>query len=323
LRKNDDGHCAPNGLEDQIDEGSRAMAWHVLVLTRGGPMPHPKIVLCAVDLTDLANREVELAGEICEAFGARLVLHHNVASVAPGLTRAWEWKEVHRDSRESAGEVEHRLRSLMGGLPRTFPVEASLTTGSLVPILLELAKRLPADLVVLGSHGWSTEEHTSVAERILDRSPCPVLTIHDPAVSSGSIRLRARPGHPPPEVVVPIDLTDAGPYVLDYAFDLARMLGLYLHVLHVEGVITSAAAHETHRRRLAEMVPAELVGRVECHLDVGDPVERIMAFLCERQPAYAIMGEHARHVVRRFLTHDTARELLHRAPCPVWFVPPR
>ena len=53
-------------------------------------MQPPKIVLCAIDLTNLATREVEVASEICEAFAARLVLHHNVASVAPGLTRAWE-----------------------------------------------------------------------------------------------------------------------------------------------------------------------------------------------------------------------------------------
>ena len=48
-----------------------------------------------------------------------------------------------------------------------------------------------------------------------------------------------------------------------------------------------------------------------------------MDFLCEHLPAYAVMGEHARDFVHRFFTHDTAREVLHRAPCPVWFVPPR
>ena len=285
-------------------------------------MQRPKIVLCAIDLTDLAGREVALASEVCEAFAARLVLHHNVSSVALGLTRAWEWKEVHRDSRESQGEIERHLQSLMRGLPKTFPVEASITTGSLVPILLDLATRLPADLIVLGSHGWSTEEHTSVAERILDRASCPVLTIHDLSGAPASPRLRARPGHPPPEVVVPIDLTDASARVLDYAFDLARALGLYLHLLHVERALASAHAHDATRQRLAGMVPADLTGRVECHLEIGDPVERIMAFLCERLPAYAVMGEHTRDFLRRFFTRDTARQVLHRAPCPVWFVPP-
>jgi len=286
-------------------------------------MQPPKIVLCAIDLTNLATREVEVASEICEAFAARLVLHHNVASVAPGLTRAWEWKGDHRDSRESASEIDRSLRGLMNGLPKSFPIEASITTGSLVPIVLDLATRLPADLIVLGSHGWSTEEHTSVAERILARSPCPVLAIHEGPAASAHLPLRGRPGHPAPEVVVAIDLTDASARVLDYAFDLARALGLYVHVLHVEGGLTSSRSHEETRRRLAAMVPADLTGRVECHLEAGDPVERIMTVLCERLPAYAIMGEHARDFVHRFFTRDTARQMLHRAPCPVWFVPPR
>jgi nucleotide-binding universal stress UspA family protein len=285
-------------------------------------MSGPKIVLCSVDLTDLTGPEVEFASEVCDAFGARLVLHHNVIAVAPGLTRAWEWKGLHSEAQESKREVEQRLRKIMSGLPPTFPVEASITTGSLVPIVLELATRLPADLVVLGSHGWSTEEHASVAERIVDRAPCPVLTLHDTAGAPMRCRLRARPGEAMPEVVVPFDFTDQGAVVLEYAFDLARALGLYLHVLHVERPRADARSHDELRHRLAALVPADLVGRVECHLESGEPVDRIMDFLRERMPACAIMGEHARGIVRRYFTRDTARELLHRAPCPVWFVPP-
>ena len=34
------------------------------------------------------------------------------------------------------------------------------------------------------------------------------------------------------------------------------------------------------------------------------------------------MGEHAPGFFRHYFTHDTAREVLHRARCPVWYVPP-
>ncbi|MCC6765607.1 MAG: universal stress protein [Deltaproteobacteria bacterium] len=282
----------------------------------------PKIVLCAVDLTKLAAREVAIASELCEAFGARLVLHHNVASVAPGLTRAWEWKEVHRDTRESATEVDHAMRVLMSGVPRTVPVEASVTSGALVPILLDLANRLPADLLVLGSHGWSNDEHASVAERVIARAPCPVVSIHDGYAATAPLRMRAQAGHAAPEVVVAVDRTDVSGRVLGHAFDLARTLGLRLHLLHVEAAGATSRAHDEAHRRLAERVPPDLVARVDCHLDSGDPSERIMSFLHERAPAFAVMGEHARGFVGRYFTHDTARDVLHRAPCPVWFVPP-
>lgn len=285
-------------------------------------MQPPKIVLCAVDLSTLAAREVAIASELCEVFGARLVLHHNVASVAPGLTRAWEWKEVHRDTRESATEVEAAMRALMSGVPKSVPVEASITSGALVPILLDLANRLPADLLVLGSHGWSSEEHASVAERVLQRATCPVISIHDGYAATAPIRMRAHPGHAAPEVVVAVDRTDASARVLRYGFDLARTLGLRLHLLHVEPAGATTQAHDEAHRRLVDSVPPDLMERVDCHLDSGDPSTRIMSFLHERLPAFVVMGEHARGFVGRYFAHDTARDVLHRAPCPVWFVPP-
>ncbi len=285
-------------------------------------MRRPKIVLCAVDLTSLAAREVELAGQVCEAFGARLVLHHNVTASAPGLTPGWQWKEVHREAHESATDVERAMRSLMDRVPRGVPVEASVTSGAVVPILLDLANRLPADLIVLGSHGWSTEDHASVAERIVARASCPVLAIHDGSATDGCMRLRAESGHPAPEVVVAVDLDEAGMSALDYAFELARNLGLRLHVLHVGPDAANARTLDEARRRLEALVPEDLGARVDCHLETGEPSEQIMSFLCERLPAFAVMGEHARGFARRFFTHDTARDVLHRAPCPVWFVPP-
>lgn len=282
----------------------------------------PRIVLCAVDLTKLAAREVAVASELAEAYSARLVLHHNVASVAPGLTRAWEWKEVNRDSRESASDVERVMRALMSGVPKSVPVEASVTSGALVPILLDLANRLPADVLVLGSHGWSTEDHASVAERIIARAACPVLAIHDGIAETAPLRIRGVAGHAPPEVAVAIDLGEGSARVLDAAFALARTLGLRLHLLHVAASGATTRAQDEAQRRLAESVPADLMGRTDCHLERGDPSERIMSFLQERLPAFAIMGEHARGFVGRYFTHDTARDVLHRAPCPVLFVPP-
>lgn len=284
-------------------------------------MRRPEIVLCAVDLTNLAMREVEIASQVCEAFGARLVLHHNVAAAAPGLTPTWQWKEVHRDEHEAATDVERAMRRLMERVPRGVKVEAAVTSGPIVPILLDLANRLPADLIVLGSHGWSTEDHASVTERIVARAACPVLAIHDGMGGPGSMRLRAEDGHPAPEVVVAVDLDAGSMQALEYAFELARSLGLRLHVLHVGRDGANARTLDEARRRLEALVPDDLGARVDCHLETGEPSDQIMSFLYERLPAFAIMGEHAHGLVRRF-THDTARDVLHRAPCPVWFVPP-
>jgi universal stress protein A len=284
-------------------------------------MSRLKIVLCPIDFSDLSRRELGLAVEIGETLGAHLVLHHNLAAVSPGLTRAWEWNEVHRADEASTAKAEARMRQLLAELPKGISAEASVSSGPLAPLLLELARQLPADLIVLGSHGWSTPDHASVTERIIDRSPCPVLTIQEGAASH--FRLRAAHGSDVVPVVVPTDLSEEGQRVVEYAIELARMAPLQLHLLHVPPAGSSYLTLETAQRRLNDLVPTDLLAQAEAHVQPGDSTTEILKLSERISPAFMIMGEHARGFFRRFFTHDTAREVLHRASCPVWFVPPR
>ena len=48
-----------------------------------------RTVLCPVDFSSATPRQVELAVDLCRAFGARLVLHHNVIEVAIGSGVSW------------------------------------------------------------------------------------------------------------------------------------------------------------------------------------------------------------------------------------------
>lgn len=285
-------------------------------------MPRLKIVLCPIDFSDLSRQELALAVEVGQAFGAHLVLHHNFAAVSPGFTRAWEWNEVHRADETSTAKAEVRMRQLLAELPKGVSAEASLSTGPLATVLLELARQLPADLVVLGSHGWSTEDHASVTERIIDRSPCPVLTIQD---GSGvqRFRLRAAAGADAVPVLVPTDLSEEGERVAEYAVELARKAPLRLHLLHVVPAGSSYMTLETAQRCVNDLIPTDLLAQAECHVQQGDSIAEILKLSQRMDPAFMIMGEHARGIFRRFFTKDTARALLHRASCAVWFVPPR
>jgi len=284
-------------------------------------MARPKIVLCPIDFSDLSQQELALAVEVGEAFGAHLVLHHNLAAVSPGFTRAWEWNELHRRDAASSAQAETKMRQLLAGLPKNLSVEATVSSGPLATILLELARQLPADLMVLGSHGWSTDDHASVTERIIERSPCPVLTIQE-RPGTHHFRLRAAADGAAVPVVVPIDLSDAGERVIDYAVELARAVPLRLHLLHVLPGGSSYLTLETAERRVNDLIPTDLLEQAEGHVQQGDSIAEILRFSQRLDPAFMIMGEHARGFLRRFFTKDTARQLLHRAPCPVWFVPP-
>ena len=277
-------------------------------------------VLCPIDFSTLSDFELELAVEICRTFDARLVLHHNLAAAAPGLQKAWEWEETHQERPEEVTEPEARehMTEILGRIPQGVTAEARISRGPVGLVLLYIVKEISADLVILGSHGWSSEEHTSLSERIIESAPCPVLTIEEGRGDARAFRLHAVEGQGASKVLVPTDLSNDAATAVAYALELARRSPIELHLLYVASV---AEAEEEARRRLQSLVPSDLAERVTCHVEVGSPADGIMAEAKKLDAELIVMGEHARSFFRRFFTHDTSREMLHRARCPVWFVP--
>jgi nucleotide-binding universal stress UspA family protein len=279
-----------------------------------------RTVLCPVDFSGLDDAGIAMASEICRAFDATLVLHHNLAAAVPGFSRAWEWTAAHEGHREGIPDAEARLRRLMGKLGAGVRTESVITCGPVGQVVLSLADGLQADLVVLGSHGWSSQDHASVTERLVDESPCPVLTFREGADGVREFHLadddrRVR-------VVVATDLSHDSASGVGYACALARRLPLVIDLLHVlpEGSDDAAVAHA--QTALDAHVPPDLVDRVTAHVRVGPPVETIADYVEEAHPAFVIMGEHTHGLVRRLLTRDTTRAVMHEIGCPVWIVPP-
>jgi nucleotide-binding universal stress UspA family protein len=279
-----------------------------------------RTVLCPIDFTGLASRELDVAVEVCRTFGARLVLHHNVAAVGAGFARAWDWDSTHHASQPSLPAAERRMQEILNTVGHGIAAEAVVTAGPLATIVLALAEHLPTDLVVLGSHGWSTEDHASVTERVVELAPCPVLTFQEGGEGPSPFRLRAPEGGPPLRVLVPTDLSSGSAVAVAHACDLARTLGLRVDVLHV---VPDAGRARSAADRLDATIPAEARHLVDVHLRSGAPADGILAHIRETTPAFAIVGAHARGFVRRLFTHDNVRELIHRSRCPVWVVPDR
>lgn len=284
-------------------------------------MAQLKVVVCALDFTELSSVELALATEVCDVTGAHLVLHHNLSAVPPGITRAWEWNEVHRGEAESTAKVETQLREVLSTLPKSFSAEASLSSGPVAPVLLQMTEQLPADLLVLGSHGWSTPDHASLTERLIERCSCPVLTVNGVPEACASFHLRIGEHGRTPHVTVAVDFAQETSWPLQYACELARRVPIHLNLLHVVPEGGDKALAGERRQRLLARVPQDLTARASCFVNEGDPAEEIVRFSRQTDASFMIVGEHARGLLRRLFTHDTARDILHRAPCPVWFIP--
>jgi universal stress protein A len=282
-----------------------------------------RVILCPIDFSDLSARELDVAAGLARVFGARLVLHHNRARIAPGLARAWDWEAARETGGDSDAEAERRMSSALASLPPGIAAEGVISSGPVAFLVRSLAERLPADLIVLGSHGWSSDEHASITEQVIAQAPCPVLTLHERGPRADVLGLVAAHGAQPPRAVVPTDFSPTARHALDYSFALARSVPLDLELLHVlpGSWHRSAIGEHDARAHLEATIPRDLRSRVTSCVRHGDPSTEILAHLAEARPQFAVLGEHARDLVHRLFTRDTTTAVAQRAACPVWIVP--
>ena len=279
-------------------------------------------VLCPVDFSAATARQVAMAAELSRVFGARLILHHNVTSTPIGAGVGWMYAaEVKRDFL-AEDEVEHRLQKLIAELPAGIAASACVTRGLPWTAVVNAARVEHAQLAVLATHGEVTADHASVTEQVLEEAGCCVLVLHETGDAQAPHFVAPQGNRQ--TFLVPTDFSHEAQPALALAFDLARRMPIDLHLLHIESprqVEKAPGVAEIDRQRLAALVPDDLETRVTTHIVTGDPGREIAAVAERLGVACIVMGEHARTLLRRWFTHDTSRDVLHFAHCPIWYVP--
>jgi len=282
-----------------------------------------RTVLCPVDFSAGTSHQIDLAIDVCRAFGASLILHHNITDVSVGAAVGWMWHADHPVVVSSS--ADEGMRELVSRMPDGLDVAVCMTRGASAEGVLRVSEAVEADLIVLSEHAGKTEDHASVIEFLLEHSRCPILALHDRP------RIEQTPQFQGPErvdaqtLLVPVNSLTQHPQV-DVACDLARLFPtLQLHLLHVLAPVSAPSlqgpAIETMRAELTALVPDELADRTEVLVEDGEAVPVIVETARHLGASLIVMGEHTRVPIKRLLTHNTARAVLHRAPCPVWYVP--
>ncbi len=282
-----------------------------------------KSILCPVDFSAATARQIAMAADLSRVFGARLVVHHNVEAVPIGAGVGWMYAaEAHRGV-ESEYDAEQRLQRLVAEIPDGIVVEGCVTRGLPWSSVVNAAQAEHAQLVVLATHGDATDEHASVTEQVLEEARSLVLVMHDPSVDTRAPRFSAPTGERQ-VFLVPTDFSaDAQPAV-SLAFELARQLPIELHLLYVEATLKAGhdvAALGADQHRLESLVPEDLRSRAVVHVTTGDPGREIAKAAEKLSAACIVMGEHAHTPLKRWFTHDTSRDVLRFAHCPIWYVP--
>ena len=141
-----------------------------------------KRIFCPIDFSDASRAAMEVAADLTKRFGGELVLLH--AYPVPGYTFPdGSVVASPRMMQELADQAKRHLEEWrvdaerLVGAPR---VSAETAIGEPAAEILATAQARGADLLVMGTHGRTGLEHAlmgSIAERVVRRAHCPVLTV--------------------------------------------------------------------------------------------------------------------------------------------------
>lgn len=293
-------------------------------------------ILCPVDFSDHSKRALDHAVAIAAWYDAAVTVLHvspvmPVAAYVSGSGMP-AYAVLTPEARDALRESLCRFAGHDAGPAARREFE--IAEGGTAETILARASALPADLVVLGTHGRSGFERWvlgSVAERVLRLAPCPVLTVPKAAGEAAPILFR--------RIVCAIDFSDCSMYALDYATSLAQQADAQLTIVHVIELPPDIPRelHETVRagpRSLSEYIAlAEAEGRgrlddavagrvsapvsVDKVLAAGKPYREILRVASERCADLLVLGVHGRGALDRLFFGSTTQHLVRQAACPV------
>ena len=294
-------------------------------------------ILLAVD----GSRSSDRARDLVAALPAHEGSHVRIVSVVPVMSDpvgiAWapvydrEAEPVDEDAlrthRDALDAAEREIRSARSDLV----IETVLVRGRAASLIVEEARSMPADLVVVGHRGhgrWESILLGSVSAEVVDHAPCPVLVARDehigPIILADDRSVHARAaeafmtGWPLfqglPVTVVTVD-EDGFPYT-------ASVPPLvYSEAMDAYAYGTAAQRHATEADCEAAAMRLRQAGfEADAEVREGDPAQEIVLSARHHEAGLVVVGTRGQTGLRRLILGSVARKVLLHAPCSVLIV---
>lgn len=142
-----------------------------------------KTIVVTTDLSDFSKKAFPFARDLAEKYGARIVVSYVEEHRVPPLTIEYPgigFDDTMRQQRERATDLLKRLVDEQLG--QELDTEIRVIDGLAHVGIIQLARELEADLIVMTTHGRGFFSHAilgSTTERVVRRAPCPVLVVRE------------------------------------------------------------------------------------------------------------------------------------------------
>ncbi len=139
-----------------------------------------QLILVPIDFSDQVGAVIEWATHLAEEHSSKILLLHvyHLPVEFQQLEGAYLppdfWSNVKKEAEQQLTTHTQQIRK------HDVEVTPLVREGYPATIIVEEAESQGADLIVIGTHGHTGLKHLllgSVAERVVQKSPCPVLTV--------------------------------------------------------------------------------------------------------------------------------------------------
>jgi nucleotide-binding universal stress UspA family protein len=279
-------------------------------------------ILCPTDFSETSAHAVDQAVTVARYYKAAISALHVVQPIEASI-----------DAPSLDGLRQETAAFLETATKAGLSVDVQVEIGPVVQRILDHAARLPADLVVMGTHGSGGFQHLvlgSVTEKVLRSARCPVLTVPP--------RMQSRSRLPFRHLLCATDFSEASSSAVRLALSLARESGACLTLLHVlewpwheppqpsieelppeQGFALAMFRRESEeraRRQLEELVPPAQPG-VRVAVVSGTPYEQVLAAAATGSADLIVLGVGRRGALNLALLGSTANHVVRAAECPV------
>jgi nucleotide-binding universal stress UspA family protein len=291
--------------------------------------------LIAIDGSAPAGLAVDLASDIAWPAGSELLVAEAIEFGPAWFGGAWPDLAVIQTDRleaEVLAEADRTVQDARSRLARpNLSVEAAVLRGRPAMAIVDRARDMRADLIIVGSLGHGAIETMllgSVSAEVIDHAPAPVLVVRGRSIK---------------HIVVGWDGSSCASRAADVVRTWPIFAGSDVRVVSVAGseipwwtgfpesgspdllpiYLETADASRRHYDQLAHEMTAQLqaAGRsAEAERREGDAATELLAAARESQADLIVIGTHGRTGLARLVLGSVARNVLQHASCSVLVV---
>ena len=235
--------------------------------------------------------------------------------------------ELLRAHREALEAAEREIRSARSDLA----VESLLVRGRAASVIVEQARTMPADLIVVGHRGhgrWESMLLGSVSSEVVDHAPCPVLVARDERLGPIVFADDGSPSARTAEALLtrwplfsglPITVLTVAEEGFPYAAALAPLLYSEAMAQYAGAAMDlESMAREENEAAAARLREAGF--EASGLLRQGDAAHEIVSVARERAAGLIVVGTRGQTGLRRLILGSVARNVLLHAGCSVLIV---